>query len=320
MNINQLSRLERVNLRDIWKNESSNFTPWLAQEDNLALLSETLRMNLQLEGIEVAVGSFKADILCKDLFLDKLVLIENQLEPTDHSHLGQVLTYAAGLRASIIVWICQEFNEEHRAAIDWLNENTGNDTHFFGIEIEAWKIENSLPAPKFNIVSQPNEWSCWINEATKKYKSAGLSKTQELYLNYWTDLALTAKNLNGLRPQKPRTENYFTFSTGKSNVVLAAKADMREKFIGVELYFSGLDAKKYYSRLFEDKDSIENEAGFLLDWQEMPQKMASRILLKHENTSIECQEDWKNQHVRLCESMQLFQKVLLPRINTYEFK
>lgn len=139
-------------------------------------------------------------------------------------------------------------------------------------------------------------------------------------MNYWTDLTLVAKNLNGLRPQKPQTENYFTFSTGKSNVVLAAKADVREKFIGIELYFSGLDAKKYYSRLFEEKDSIENEAGFLLDWQEMPQKMASRILLKHENTSIECQEDWKNQHVRLCESMQLFQKVLLPRINTYEFK
>ena len=256
----------------------------------------------------------------KETYLDKLVLIENQLEPTDHTHLGQILTYAAGLKASIVIWICQKFTEEHRAALDWLNQNTGNDTHFFGIEIELWKIGNSPPAPKFNVISQPNEWSCWINETVKAFRSNPMTETQELYLNYWTAFVVAASEIKGIRSHTPDTNNFLRFSLGKSNVLFAAKVDMREKFIGVELYFKGLDAKERYSHLFKDKESIEREIGTNLDWQELPENMASRILLKHEDIDINQRNAWKDQHSRLCESLRAFQKVFLPRILSNNFK
>lgn len=316
----ELSHMERVNLREVWQNEAKNFTPWLAQESNLALLGDTLKLNLSLEGTELSVGPFRADILCKETYLDKLVLIENQLELTDHTHLGQILTYAAGLKASIVIWVCQKFTEEHRAALDWLNENTSNDMHFFGVEIEIWKIGDSLPAPKFNIVSQPNEWTGWINQAVKIFKTGTLTETQELYLNYWTEFTAAANGLKGLKPSSPDTTNALRFLIGKSNAIFATKVDMREKFIGVELYFSGLDAKERFFRLSKDKDAIEREIGTKLDWQELPQNMATRILLKHEGIDICRRDQWKDQHGQLYASLRSFQKVFLPIILSNDFK
>ena len=134
---NQLGRLQRVSLRDIWQHEASDFTPWLAKEENLALLGETLSLELELEGQEENVGPFKADILCKDTLSGQFVLIENQLERTDHSHLGQLITYAAGLEAVTIVWIADRFTDEHRAALDWLNEISDDSAHFFGLELNS---------------------------------------------------------------------------------------------------------------------------------------------------------------------------------------
>lgn len=143
-----LDRLKRVELRDVWESEPSDFTPWLAEEANLQLLSDTIGIELELEGQEQNVGPFRADIVCKDTTDGSLVLIENQLEKTDHTHLGQLMTYAAGLDAVSIVWIAERFTEEHRAALDWLNENTNEKIGFFGLEIELWRIGNSPIAPK----------------------------------------------------------------------------------------------------------------------------------------------------------------------------
>ena len=131
MTQNLLGRLERVELRRIWSSESSDFTPWLAREDNLRLLGETVGIELELEAQEKTVGPFRADILCKDTATDSWVLIENQLERTDHSHLGQLLTYAAGISAVTVVWVAERFTEEHRAALDWLNERTAERINFF---------------------------------------------------------------------------------------------------------------------------------------------------------------------------------------------
>ncbi len=128
-----LGRLERVDLREIWLSEAQDFTPWLARPENLSVLAETLGMELELEAQEQAVGPFRADLLCKDLESDKWVLVENQLERTDHRHLGQLMTYAAGLKAVSIVWIAASFTEEHRAALDWLNEITDESFEFFGL-------------------------------------------------------------------------------------------------------------------------------------------------------------------------------------------
>ena len=134
--IRQLGRLERADLRSVWSSESDDFTPWLAEPENLRLLGETIGIELELEAIEKDVGPFRADILCKNVVTDHWVLIENQLERTNHVHLGQVLTYAAGLGAVTIVWIASKFTDEHRAALDWLNDITGTDIVFFGLEVE----------------------------------------------------------------------------------------------------------------------------------------------------------------------------------------
>lgn len=153
-----LGKIEQVtNLREIWPNEAQHFTPWLAK--NLDQLSEALGMDLELQQIEAAVGGYSLDILSTDQNENRPVIIENQLESTDHTHLGQLLTYAAGHDANIVVWLTKEFRDEHRAALDWLNQRTGDDTQFFGVAVELWKIGDSLPAPHFRVVASPNEWS-----------------------------------------------------------------------------------------------------------------------------------------------------------------
>jgi hypothetical protein len=123
MSSSSLGRLARVELRDIWLSEAADFTPWLAREENLAVLAGALGMDLELEAQERSVGPFRADILCKDIGTDSWVLVENQLERTDHSHLGQLLTYASGLEAVTIVWIAARFTDEHRSTLDWLKQD-----------------------------------------------------------------------------------------------------------------------------------------------------------------------------------------------------
>lgn len=182
MSNNNLGRLQKVDLREAWTSESSDFTPWLAQEENLKLLGETIGIELELESQETEVGPFRADILCKDTATNDWVLIENQLERTDHSHLGQLLTYAAGLNAVTIVWIAERFTEEHRAALDWLNERTDEKINLFGLEIELWRIANSPIAPKFNIISQPNDWSRTVQQAA----AGEVSEHKQLQLRFWT--------------------------------------------------------------------------------------------------------------------------------------
>src|SRR5688500_16692480 len=139
-----LGRLQSVDLRSVWASECTHFTPWLAQAENLELIGEAIGVELELEAQEKRVGPFRADILCKDTITNSWVLIENQIEPTDHCHLGQLLTYAAGLQAATIVWVAGKVREEHRAALDWLNEITGERFNFFGLEIELWRIGDSL--------------------------------------------------------------------------------------------------------------------------------------------------------------------------------
>ncbi|MBL8848734.1 MAG: hypothetical protein JNG89_03580, partial [Planctomycetaceae bacterium] len=142
----KLAELQRVELREAWTNEATDFTPWLALETNIRLLSEAIGIDLEVEAQEKSVGPFSADILCKDRATSNWVLIENQLEKTDHTHLGQLMTYAAGLKAVTIVWIASRIRDEHRAALDWLNEITDGAFNFFGLEVELWRIADSPPA------------------------------------------------------------------------------------------------------------------------------------------------------------------------------
>ncbi len=152
----ELSKLQPVDLRQVWEHEAQDFTPWLAE--NIDALAEVLGLDLEVRQSEAQVGTFSLDILAHDLASDRPVVIENQLEGTDHDHLGKLLTYAAGFDPNVVVWIAREFRPEHRAAIDWLNHRTGENTAFFAITVEAWRIANSPIAPKFNLVASLNDW------------------------------------------------------------------------------------------------------------------------------------------------------------------
>lgn len=163
-----LSTIQKVDLREAWPNETWEFTRWLA--GNITALSDVLGLfDLELQHTEPTVGGYSLNILARDIDGNQRVVIENQLEPTDHAHLGKLLTYAARFNANMVVWLTREFRYEHRQALDWLNRCTDEETRFFGVVVELWKIDDSRPAPHFNVVAAPNDW----------YKSLGSISTNE---------------------------------------------------------------------------------------------------------------------------------------------
>jgi hypothetical protein len=181
----RLGRLEQVPLRAVWSREDNRFTPWLARPENLDLLATTLGLELELQGTEQSIGPFRADILCREVREDRLVLIENQLERSDHTHLGQLITYTAGLATATIVWVAAEFTDEHRAALDWLNNATDDHFRFFGLEVQLWRIGDSMKAPAFRIVSQPNEWTKRARETARAVERGEMSELGQQRLAYW---------------------------------------------------------------------------------------------------------------------------------------
>lgn len=188
MNDVTLGRLESVDPRQAWSSEAGHFTPWLALPENMALLGEAIGLELEVEAQEKNVGPFRADILCRNTVDGSWVLVENQLERTDHTHLGQLITYAAGLDAVTIVWVARAITEEHRAALDWLNRATNDKINFFGLEIELWRIGSSPLAPKFNVVSKPNDWTQTVLDAARGIEAGEVTPTKQLQLQFWTQL------------------------------------------------------------------------------------------------------------------------------------
>src|SRR4051794_30001010 len=215
-----LGRLERVDLRDIWVSEATSFTPWLARPENLTVLGDALNIDLELEAQERAVGPFRADILCKDIDTDRWVLIENQLERTDHTHLGQLLTYASGLEAVTIVWIAARFTEEHRSTLDWLNRITNESFRFFGLEVELWRIGESPAAPKFNIVCKPNDWSQQVAQAARAIDDAELSETRLMQRAYWTAFDNVLVEIGGAvrGGKKPQPQSWMAYGIGRTGI------------------------------------------------------------------------------------------------------
>lgn len=310
----ELGKLEKVDLRDIWATEDGDFTPWLATQENIKILGDTIGLELEIEGQEKEVGPFRADILCQDTGTGHWVLIENQLAKTDHSHLGQLLTYAAGLNAVTIVWIAAKITDEHRAALDWLNEKTSSDINFFGLEIELWRIGNSNTAPKFNIVSNPNNWSKTISEAATRIQTENLTDTRKLQLEFWTSFKeFILLNSKVLRPQKPCPQHWYSFAIGRSQFHMSATLNMWDKQIAVILILSGINAKPHYYLLEKQKDAIEKELNYALEWRELPENKESRITIRL-NTDTTDKTKWANQQQWFLQHLEDFYKVIGPRI------
>jgi hypothetical protein len=256
-------RLAPVDLRNAWANEACHFTPWLAQPENLQLLGEALEMDLELVEREKFIGDYRADLVCMDAMNnDTLVLIENQIEGTDHGHLGQLLTYVAGVNAKVLVWIAKKFRDEHRAALDWLNENTPDDTAFFGLEVELWRIGDSPVAPKFNVVCRPNEWVRTLAE-----RSYGNPERAAYSEEYWTGvLKELAKHNLPDHGTKPARKQNITLRVGWRNLGLKSYFSRVSGNAGVWVACTGPDREEDYAALMEHREEIQKSFGQPLAW------------------------------------------------------
>lgn len=306
---NTLGTLVSVELQELWADEAKNFTPWLSKRESLELLSSTLGMELELEGTEVPVGPYRADIVAQDISSDTKVIIENQLGKTDHEHLGKVLTYASGLEAKIFIWIAREFTAEHRQALDFINENAAPDLQCFGVEIQLWSIDGSRPAPVFRIVSSPNEYAF-----VAKREQRELSDIRNLYLEFWTGFKeFCSAEGTSLRLRKPQPRNWYSVAVGHSKFSLRWTASAQKKRLSCEIYLRGKNAKAAFDLLEAEKEDIEKTTG-PLDWQRLPEGQDCRIIRYREGTDVTEQSQWDDAYRWLKEKGELFHTSFSPRI------
>ncbi len=311
-----LDRLERVHdLRTVWPTEAGDFTPWLASDQNIDLLGKALGVELKVVQAEAAVGPYRADIHCRDLLTDASVLVENQLEKTDHTHLGQLFTYAAGLDARTVVWIAKRFTEEHRAALDWLNRITHADFRFFGIEVELWRIGASAHAPKFNVVAKPNDWAKTVLDTTT-VKRPDLSASQTLYSEYWQGLTdLILERGSQIRPPTLKSVgNYWVwFPVGKTGYYLTAYVSMREGRVGASLAIETPDALAVLDTMALASEDIERDLGFAVLWDRDENRQRQTIRVRHAVDPND-QASWPDLHAWTLDRLEAFDRVFRPRI------
>ena len=314
-NKNNLGKLEKVELRSAWKNEALDFTNWLAEEENLVLLSDEIGLDIKLIQTEANVGKFNVDILAEEENTGRKIIIENQLENTNHDHLGKIITYSSGHDAEIIIWIVKKVRDEHKQAVDWLNEHTDEKINFFAIEMELYRIGTSPPAPKFNIISKPNDWA----KALKKSSSISEpTETKLMQLEFWEKYKEKIDSEKSiLRTRNPRPQHWYNFAIGSSIAQLTYTVNTQDNEIGCEIYIR--NEKELFQFLLQSKDKIEKELGEKLVWMELPGKKASRIKLIHEG-DISDQENWESYFEWMKEKGENFQKVFSKYIKKYNSK
>jgi hypothetical protein len=313
----KLGELTRVDLREVFPSEAQHFTPWLAEEKNLARLGKTIDIELQLEKLEKEVGPYRADILCRDTRADNWVLIENQIEKTDHSHLGQLLTYAGGLEAVTIIWIADRFTEEHRAALDWLNTHTDEGINFFGLEIELWRIGDSPIAPKFNVVCQPNSWS----KAVKGAATSGQpSEREQQMFQFWGAFADYMEKHEQPRPQPTSTGRAIRLGLGRSGVHIVAILSTWHSLkntgdyeIRVEIALNGANAKHDFAMFESHKKEIEVAVAEGLTWHNIPNTNRCRVYASLTADFLK-KDLWPQQHEWIRKSIEKFRAAFKPYV------
>ena len=315
-----LAKIERVDLREAWPNEARDFTPWLAE--NIAELGEALGMDLELQETEAAVGGYSLDVLATDLNQNRPVIIENQLEPTNHTHLGQLLTYAAGYDANVIVWLTREFRDEHRQALDWLNQRTGEDTEFFGVVVELLKIDGSRPAPQFRTVATPNEWRKMQGRSTPSTPS------QELNYEWRRGLIEILRQKHGfsfrriaqakstwLAIERPITDAWYAVSWDKGNPCLELRLHKRGS--------GGRDwNQKIFESLEQHKGSIEakileSEHSEQFIWESTERRQISRVAICRDGNVFQDTESWDEYRDWLIGKFLRFREVFRPFLQEF---
>ena len=292
----EIATLKKINLRDVWKDEGQ-FSDWLAE--NLSRLGDELGMALERSEREKAVGPFSADIICADQISKFDVVIENQFTRTDHDHLGKMITYASGLQSQIIIWVAPRFRDEHRSAIDWLNDISGPETGFFGVVLEVFQISDSAYAPHFDIVARPNDWQRQVKRSSSTSRGMPPNETALKLMSFWEDVrAYFEKRSDFMTEQSSvrvgNTKFDFThyFPSTVPRHYLRAKFNRDITQFHVEIFLSGSRDRPEYSQdwlkhLMAVKDEIEEVAGALLIWDNPEQNVEMSIRYKPETANID---------------------------------
>lgn len=270
----QLARLSKIALRTIWKHEAFDFTNWLAEKENLDLLSQEIGVDIRFIRSEADVGRYSLDILGEEENSNKTVVIENQLENTDHDHLGKIITYAAGYNAEIIIWIVKDVEEEHKKAMEWLNEHTDNKISFFLIQIELWQINDSAIAPKFEIIVSPNEWAKTLKT---NVSNNSLTNIKLMQLEFWKNFQKYAREINPVMRlgRTPKPQHWYDVSMGTSECHISLTMNTRENSIACEVYIPR--NKDLFNKFKNMRCDIESSIGQQLEW--IDADTASRIKL-----------------------------------------
>ena len=310
----ELGKIEKVNVRDIWPNEAADFTPWLGE--HMSEFGEALGLELEVQAQEAPVGGYSLDILAHDLGRNRPVIIENQLEGTDHDHLGKLLTYASGYDSNVVVWIAREFRDEHRQALDWLNQRTNEETEFFGVVVELLRIDDSRPAVNFKLVSTPNEWSMGSIKAGTTGNS-NTSEKGERYRAFFQGLIDSLREEHSFtRARKGQPQNWYSFSAGHQGISYGA--NFPREGARVEIYIDRGDAdlnEWLLDRLVEDKESIECTLQCSLEWERLDNRRACRIStvrtgsIENDPETLEHIQDW------MLERLLKFKQVFGPRLD-----
>jgi len=312
-----LGTLRSIDPRTMWPHEASNFTPWLAQPNNIKRLGDAIGLELEIEHTEVAVGPFAADILARETASGTYVVIENQLNRTDHDHLGKSLTYAAALGAKTVVWIATEFTDEHRKTLDWLNDNSVEDLSFFGVQVGLWAIDESKPAVRFNVISRPTD----LFRHAKLGANTELTPTRRLQLEWWIsfrDALLAAKALPSA--QSPRAQYWYNIALGKTGYHLSATANVDECVIGVRVYMiHRYGADSALNQLLENRLEIEQSVGEPLIWNPNPDA-SDKVILLHRKADIRIKSLWPDYLNWMVDAVVRLRKVFGPRIKSLQLE
>ena len=304
-----LGRIEKVDLRQAWPHEAADFTPWLAE--HVSELGNALGLELELQSQEAPVGTFSLDLLARDTGTNRTVIIENQLEPTNHDHLGKLLTYAGGYDANVIVWVARDFRDEHRQALDWLNQRTDKDTEFFGVMVEVWTIDGSRPAPHFNMIAAPNEWR----------RGVGIGNTSDKnrrYETFFQELIDALRERGFTSARKGQPQNWYYFSAGHAQRVQYGATFAQGKRARIEVYVDNTDRdwnKTLFDQLMEQKESIESELSESLEWERLDHRRASRIAILRQGSIDDDQETLGEIANWMIDKLLAFKRVFGPKLD-----
>lgn len=292
-----IEKIKKVSLRELWAKEDKDFTKWL--EENIDYLSDVIGFDISIESREENVGPFRVDLYGEDNNGNK-VIIENQLTKTDHTHLGQIITYLTNLEAKTAIWISSDPIEEHKKAVEWLNETTPDDISFYLIQLEAIKIGNEqIAAPLFTVIKRPSTKIKQIGAEKKEYAQRHIIRKE-----FWAQFINEINKVNSMCSNvSPGTESWIPIALGMGGVGI--NLVVSKKYTRSEIYINRgtkEENKKVFDYLFAQKDKIESDFGGRLVWERMEDNVTSRIKNQLDRVDVSNKEDWEKMNNFLIES------------------